>query len=940
MTYLPQGPAKGSYYILWKQGFIVLLAFLLLPLTKGYAQEERNDSLDFSLSHPLIYEDAWDLWPYAFLDNGEPTGYNVDLVKMICEELDIPYIIKLKDNQLALNDLKEGRADLTMGMRAPFHDHYGEYGKAVLQLFTHSYAHVKGTPQPILQLDDLADNSVIVHDGSLSHHIMQERGWGKNAIPYQDMKEAVLKISTDKEGIILWNTMSLKWLINQYQTDNLELLPSDMPHGEYVFMSNNTQLLALMDSTYNLLRAQDRLTSLENKWFYPERKETGIPSWIWTIANVMVVIFVGSIVFLWYYKVQERRLTRKNRRDNTRLALTLKASGIKIWTYDVKRQTVTWLDINGNTKHEDTLLQFFHGYSPHDFEQMMQALNTITSQQADNLEIMVKAPSDTDSNVICDYAIAISVLHRDADGKPAVIIGTRNDISQDRQRQRRVRETLTRYQAIFDSIMVDMLYFDKSGKLVDLNDKACETFHFQRENIQEKGIDMCTLYGLKSEELSINRKESFYATIPLDIPNTDGGKKHIWYELKLQALYNLDDQLQGFYGTGREVTETSINYHLRQEALLQMNQANKKARLYMDNINYALKAGGMRFAKYQPATHTFTIYRKMEEIQNRLTQTRAMNLLTETSRILALRTLNSMDSYADIPIDVTLKTKLKLHGGENLFVQFLLVPSYHNNTVKEYVGVCRDVSAQKNTEEALEIETQKAQEVETVKNSFLHNMNYEIRTPLNSIVGFAEFFQMPHAIEDEPIFVNEIKENSSKLLKLINNILFLSRIDARMIEIKTQPTDFALTFDSMCNTSWGSVKAPKDKLRFIVENRYSRMILDIDNQNIGHILDQIIANAIHFTKEGTICARYDYTGDRLLVAVEDTGCGIEQRHLDHIFDRFSTGASKGTGLGLSICYELVKLMGGNINIKSEKGKGTTVWFTIPCKALDIERKDI
>ena len=184
MTYLPQGPAKGSYYILWKQGLIVLLAFLLLPLTKGYAQEEKTDSLDFSLNHPLIYEDAWDLWPYAFLDNGEPTGYNVDLVKMICEELDIPYIIKLKDNQLALKDLKEGKADLTIGMRAPFHDAYGEYGKAVLQLFTHSLAHVKGTPQPIHRLNDLAKNSVIVHDGSLSHHIMQERGWGKSAIPY------------------------------------------------------------------------------------------------------------------------------------------------------------------------------------------------------------------------------------------------------------------------------------------------------------------------------------------------------------------------------------------------------------------------------------------------------------------------------------------------------------------------------------------------------------------------------------------------------------------------------------------------------------------------------------------------------------------------------------------------------------------------------------
>ena len=117
------------------------------------------------------------------------------------------------------------------------------------------------------------------------------------------------------------------------------------------------------------------------------------------------------------------------------------------------------------------------------------------------------------------------------------------------------------------------------------------------------------------------------------------------------------------------------------------------------------------------------------------------------------------------------------------------------------------------------------------------------------------------------------------------------------------------------------------------------MILDIDNQNIGHIVEQLIANAAMFTKEGSVYASYEYAGDHLIVSVEDTGGGIESELLGHIFERFSTGANNGTGLGLSICHELTQLMGGTINIKSTEGKGTTVWFTIPCKAIEIERKN-
>ena len=136
--------------------WLILITYLL-SLTATSAQESDSTRV-FTKDNPLVYEDAWDLWPYAFLnENGEPVGYNIDLLKLIFKELDIPYIIKLKPTSEALNDLKAGQADLMCGMDAHFHDDFAMYGKSVLQLFTHSIVHQKGIRPVIYEMEDLAN---------------------------------------------------------------------------------------------------------------------------------------------------------------------------------------------------------------------------------------------------------------------------------------------------------------------------------------------------------------------------------------------------------------------------------------------------------------------------------------------------------------------------------------------------------------------------------------------------------------------------------------------------------------------------------------------------------------------------------------------------------------------------------------------------------------
>ena len=126
---------------------------------------------------------------------------------------------------------------------------------------------------------------------------------------------------------------------------------------------------------------------------------------------------------------------------------------------------------------------------------------------------------------------------------------------------------------------------------------------------------------------------------------------------------------------------------------------------------------------------------------------------------------------------------------------------------------------------------------------------------------------------------------------------------------------------------------------YIVKRPFKNLILDINEFVISIIIDKIVTNAVQHTKQGRILVRYDFLGDELIVAVDDTGEGIPKETLDHIFERFVTGDGNNmrAGLGLSICHDLLSHLKGTINIKSEVGKGTSVWFTVPCKAIEMDR---
>ena len=922
-----------------KRQFVAGLLALAALLTPCRLHAKPDTLQHYSKEHKLLYEDSWDLWPYVFLDEqGRPKGFNIDLLRLLLKELDIPEDcceIKLKPAEVVRSDLRNNHFHLTFrqDMGQPAGNYL--YSKNVIMIFANSVLTPKSQPVTVRTINDLANNPVMVHEGSYCHYVMKERGWEANALPYSDMREAVMQLSSNEEGQLVWNTASLKWLLKITHTNNLQLTPVNMLRGEYKMLCSDTNLLTRLDSAYTALRVSGRIEPLFDKWIYPEHPTSGIPSWIWYLTGLAAL----AVLILIYYNVRYHSIERKVlgliSRTNNRLTLILQASHVRILTYEVATQTFTVMDHNIQPQRRYCNLEFAQRFRTDDFLRLWNALSDIVSGNSKRTTLELSRYDEEHNGELRDFKLVLTVL-RKKNGKPAVIMLMRCDVTEEHRKQHEAQSKLFRYESVFNTAMVDMVYFDENGNVANLNKRAEQTFKSTREQAVVKKINIEDCLGEK--EFSIKHFDYFYAT---QIEGNKYGKKY--YERQLVPVFNQQNKLLGIYGTGRDVTEVVNAYHEMLKGSDKVQQAINELTDYVRNINYVLGVGGVRMANYSPNTHTLTIYKGLDDVQLKLTQSRCMTLVDERWQKMAMRTLNNMDNRTVNTIDAEIKTTLHTRSGNRripLYLQLRFIPAYDDEgQVDSYFGLCRDLSIIKDTERLLEKETQRAQEVENLKNSFLRNMSYEIRTPLNTVVGFAELFEKEHAMEDEDIFIKEIKDNSAHLLRLINDILFLSRLDAHMIEINKQPTDFAMTFDAHCQMAWAN--SMRDGVNYEAENHYNHLIIDIDDTNIGRIIEQVIANSVQHTEQGTVRARYDYIGDKLMIAIEDTGCGMSAETLNNIYERFSSNNHSnqtGTGLGLPICKELATQMGGTINITSELGKGTTVWVVMPCKATVIDRK--
>ena len=258
--------------------------------------------------------------------------------------------------------------------------------------------------------------------------------------------------------------------------------------------------------------------------------------------------------------------------------------------------------------------------------------------------------------------------------------------------------------------------------------------------------------------------------------------------------------------------------------------------------------------------------------------------------------------------------------------------------VRFYSILARDITETKRYQAELAEARDAAIEASRLKSQFLANMSHELRTPLNSIIGFSELLmdRVPGPLtEDQEQCVLDVFESGKHLLALINDILDLSKIEAGKMEIRLESVDLAPLVDSVLSTLLPL--AQKKEIELDREIDPAAPPIWADPGKVRQVLNNLLSNAIKFTEEGSVMVRVRAEPDRHRVAVDvqDTGIGISGEDLAVIFDEFRqvdgshTRKHEGSGLGLALSRNFLRLMGGEITVRSNVGQGSTFTFLLP-----------
>jgi signal transduction histidine kinase/CheY-like chemotaxis protein/HPt (histidine-containing phosphotransfer) domain-containing protein len=272
----------------------------------------------------------------------------------------------------------------------------------------------------------------------------------------------------------------------------------------------------------------------------------------------------------------------------------------------------------------------------------------------------------------------------------------------------------------------------------------------------------------------------------------------------------------------------------------------------------------------------------------------------------------------------------------------------------EIARLREEVERHRNLEKEMEAARQLAESANMAKGEFLATMSHEMRTPLNGIIPLLEILRDTKLQPDQRDYLNTAYQSAKHLLRIIDDILDYSKIEANKLDLETVGLNLREVVDSVVRMLEKTAEGKGLKIQVVFDPNV-RLACRGDPVRLRQVLSNLVSNAIKFTDRGQVTIQVSRRGEtrthsELMFAVKDTGVGISKEKADRLFQPFSQADTSttrnygGTGLGLVICKRIVELMGGQIGLKSEVGRGSIFWFTVPLlKAigdLSAVRKDL
>lgn len=576
----------------------------------------------------------------------------------------------------------------------------------------------------------------------------------------------------------------------------------------------------------------------------------------------------------------------------------------------------------------DNLLLYAH---PEDREKAIEFVNTINGKKLDTIHLEMRVlvpPAKEYRHLVCD-GIAI----KDNDGNVVKYSGIHRDVSEWLEVNEKLTEQNNINNLILNNINSGLLYVGTDCRIKWSNLDAFPDMVFKmggngytKEHYCNCLIDgicdrwqKCMIKAAINTKKVQNKEYRFSEELIVDVASIPVYRNN---GQMAGVLFKMDDI------TERKRLDNELNY-TKEEAVRSNQILNEiinrvPGAMYIKDV-----ADGLRYIRANEAFCKVT-NRSQEEIIGNTDFEIFNKEVAEIYRQHDFKLINGekIVSYESMPI---------INGvQEYLHVTKSIIRPANSKTL--ILGIAMNTTYMHRINEELLAAKEKAEESDKLKSAFLANMSHEIRTPLNAIVGFSGLLSESNDAAERAEYMQIIDYNNELLLRLISDVLDLSKIKSGFIELNYETFDIASTFNEVFASF--KRKMTNTKVEFLGDNPYSKCMVTLDKNRIIQVGTNFITNAIKYTPSGHIRMGYVYENGGIKLYVEDTGIGIAKDKHDKVFERFEKldDFAQGTGLGLSICKAIAEVKKGDIGFESEEGKGSTFWAWFPTTAEITEKK--
>ena len=914
----------------------LLLTSLLTLLMASPVQAQLDVS--YTKDNPVTIASDWDFPPYEYSnDQGEPAGYNIELLQTIFKKLDIPYRIILREWSEAAQTFERRDADVIID---PSYRFYGRsYIRSTTILNYYKVLLVSAADaRKVTKLDEFTpqDTLILKLNDYAATRIVDERHMDI-PILYRSPKEALAGISEGRYQYFIWGEGPLMWKKKELAIDTMIVDPVDIPDGEIRIVGYDKELIDAIDDEYARLEQSGDLEVLRDKWFHPERiHDDTSPIALIVLAGTIIAVIIG-VLMTRLVRARVRMAVHRTEDLNNIMDQALNMGNYYVFTIDIVTGRIH--NIHGQLLPEGELVRdaIMPQIDPKDQEDFQKELDLLVTGKLQQARYTKRLNISSQEQPHWIWLSGLASLEYKGD-KPRFITNTVRDITTQIDEERVNSELNAKYMKTFETNIIAMSFYDGEGNLIDFNDNMRELCGITKENESWLFKTLLFDFAFVKDQYPHNSHEQLHIchhTIRPDL----GLDKYI--ELRINPICDDDENVKYYVLTARDMTDERSLYLEQLRHNQEMEKAGKTINEYENRLQYLLEKSDMFVWQFDLVTRQINFSRSLRTTAYTISRDDYINDMFEDEWDEADQNLIGIIQHGE-DFNAIHHFKHLPANPKPCWYALSGVPERNKDSIiTSYYGVARDVTSLMEAQQNLKQEASRAEDSGRMKSAFLANMTHEIRTPLNAIVGFSDLLPMIDTKEERMEFIRIIQNNCDMLMRLINDILEASSM-GQALAIKPVEVDFSPVFDDICQTLAQRVQEPG--VEFIKDNPYPTCPTVLDKGRVQQVLTNFVTNAVKYTHEGFIKVGYywdrrvTFDGssetDGLTIYCLDTGAGIPKEKQASVFERFVklNDFVQGTGLGLSICQNIVERCNGHIGVTSEgEGHGSTFWIWIPCE---------